>query len=69
MCWEAGLDPMITMRIVGHADYRTTANIYTHLNAPHLSNAKKEIESVFAKKKVAQKLHKPLQSEKDKTQT
>ncbi|MGJ4851913.1 tyrosine-type recombinase/integrase [Bacillota bacterium Meth-B3] len=53
MCWEAGLDPLVTMRIVGHTDYRTTANIYTHLNELHLQNARTEIESVFAAKKNA----------------
>lgn len=61
MCWEAGLDPLVTMRIVGHKDYRTTANVYTHLNEQHIQSARDEIESVFAdraKNKVAQKLHK-----------
>ena len=61
LCWETGLDPLVTMRIVGHKDYRTTANIYTHLNREHIENARVEIESIFAeraKSKVAQKLHK-----------
>ena len=67
MCWEAGLDPLVTMRIVGHADYRTTANIYTHLNESHLQKARVKIESVFAqqeqdKNKVAQKLHNFVES-------
>lgn len=59
-CWRAGIDPLIVQRIVGHKDYRTTANIYTHLNDEHLSRARDSISSVFAdEKKVAQKLHKP----------
>jgi len=58
MCWEAGLDPLITMKIVGHADYKTTMNIYTHLNETHLLLAKREISKVFAKKEVAKKLPK-----------
>lgn len=61
LCWEASLDPLITMRIVGHKDYRTTANVYTHLNKEHIENTRTEIESVFAdraKNKVALKLHK-----------
>lgn len=60
-CWTAGLDPLVTMRIVGHSDYRTTANIYTHLNNEHLRKARLSIEKVFgdtADKKVARKLHK-----------
>lgn len=56
-CWEAEIDPMITMRIVGHSDYRTTANIYTHLQEEHLLKTKKRLDAVFAGKKVAQKLH------------
>ncbi len=61
LCWEASLDPLITMRIVGHKDYRTTANVYTHLNREHIENTRTEIESVFedhAQNKVALKLHK-----------
>ena len=57
-CWEAEIDPMITMRIVGHADYRTTANVYTHLQAEHIAKTKNRLDAVFAGKKVAQKLHK-----------
>lgn len=61
LCWESGMDPLKAMRIIGHRDYRTTANIYTHLNASHIADARVEIESVFAdraKNKVALKLHK-----------
>ena len=60
MCWKAGMDPLVVQRIVGHKDYRTTANIYTHLNEEHLSKAYDDISSVFnvEKNKVAQKLHK-----------
>ena len=31
LLYESGIDPLIAMKIVGHADYQTTANIYTHL--------------------------------------
>ena len=48
-CWKAGLDPLITMRIVGHTDYRTTANIYTHLQKEHVEKAKFDLQKVFAK--------------------
>ncbi|MBO7669697.1 MAG: tyrosine-type recombinase/integrase, partial [Oscillospiraceae bacterium] len=32
MCWEAGLDPYTTMRLVGHSSIKTTMDIYTHLS-------------------------------------
>lgn len=57
MCWAAGLDPMVTMRIVGHTDYRTTINIYTHLNDDHLQRASDKLHEIFDARKVAQKLH------------
>ena len=31
-CVIAGVPPEVTMRIVGHADYATTINIYTHVH-------------------------------------
>ena len=59
MCWEQGIDALITMKLVGHADYQTTMNVYTHLSAKHMASAKEKINSMFeAQKKVAQKLHK-----------
>ena len=68
MCWKAGMDPLVVQRIVGHKDYRTTANIYTHLNEEHLSKAYDDISSVFnvEKNKVAQKLHKPTAESRGK---
>lgn len=63
MCWEQGLDILITMKLVGHSDYQTTRNIYTHLSQKHLDQAKKDLEMMFAKnKKVARKLHKPKEA-------
>lgn len=56
MLYEAGVDPLIAMRLVGHADYRTTANIYTHLNHEHEKKAKEKLDKVFENKKVAKKL-------------
>lgn len=47
MCWEKGLDILLTMKIVGHADYETTRNIYTHLSRKHLDNAKAELDAMF----------------------
>lgn len=56
MCWEQGLDIMLTMKIVGHADYQTTRNIYTHLSSKNLNDAKLQLDSMFKKSctKVAQ---------------
>ena len=47
MCWERGLDIMLTMKLVGHADYKTTRNIYTHLSRRHLDDAKLQLNSMF----------------------
>lgn len=57
MCWENGMDLTITMKIVGHADYQTTRNIYTHLARKHLEKAKDKLGEMFGEEKVAQKLH------------
>lgn len=65
MCWEAGMDITLTMRIVGHTDYATTRNIYTHLSRKHLGNAQSQLNDMFAKSETAAKnyvaltLHKP----------
>ena len=47
MLYESGIDPLVAMRIVGHADYQTTANIYTHLKDETLSRAYISMEKVF----------------------
>ena len=31
LLYESGVDPLVAMKIVGHTDYQTTANIYTTL--------------------------------------
>lgn len=57
MCWENGIDLFITMKLVGHADYQTTRNIYTHLSRVHLDSAAEELNAMFEKQsctKVAQ---------------
>ena len=55
---EQGMDILLTMKLVGHSDYQTTRNVYTHLSQKHLDQAKNDLELMFAKnKKVAQKLH------------
>lgn len=47
MCWEAGLDIMLTMKLVGHTDYETTRNIYTHLSRRHLDAAQDQLNAMF----------------------
>ena len=48
LLYESGLDPLIAMKIVGHTDYQTTANIYTHLKQETLRKASVNMEKVFA---------------------
>ena len=39
LLFEADVEPLIAMQIVGHRDYQTTANIYTHLKEETLKKA------------------------------
>ena len=56
MCWENGVDVMLTMKMVGHKDAKTTLNIYTHLSRAQLEGAQGKLDGMF-EKKVAKKLH------------
>ena len=47
MLYEAGVDPLIAMKIVGHTDYQTTANIYTHVRDEMLKKATMNMNEVF----------------------
>ena len=47
LCWESGIDIMLTMKMVGHTDYETTRNIYTHLSRRHLEQAQQQINAMF----------------------
>ena len=47
MLYEAGVDPLIAMKIVGHTDYQTTANIYTHVRDEMLKKATVNMDEVF----------------------
>lgn len=40
------------MKIVGHTDYQTTANIYTHIKEEMLKRATVDLEGVFKKRAV-----------------
>lgn len=57
MCWEHGLDPYETMKLVGHASITTTMNIYTHLSEAQMAKTAAKLDSMFAGPKVASKLH------------
>ena len=50
LLYESGIDPLVAMKIVGHTDYQTTANIYTHLKEEPLRRASVNMERVFAKR-------------------
>ncbi|MCL2810406.1 MAG: site-specific integrase [Clostridia bacterium] len=54
--YNAGVDPLVAMRLLGHSDYATTAKIYTHLNNMHIKDAAQQLKKVFSKEKVAEKL-------------
>lgn len=62
MCWESGLDPYETMRLVGHTSITTTLNIYTHLSDAQLEKTAAKLEDMFSGNSknspwVAKKLH------------
>ena len=61
MCWENGLDPYETMKLVGHTSITTTMNIYTHLSEAQLQKTASKLADMFAKPipRVAKKLHRP----------
>ena len=56
MCWEHGLDPYETMKLVGHASIKTTMDIYTHLSEVQMTKTAKKLDDMFSSK-VAEKLH------------
>ena len=47
--FESGTDPLIAMKMVGHRDYQTTANIYTHLSQEILKKHTVKLDEVFAR--------------------
>ena len=50
LLYESGIDPLVAMKIVGHTDYQTTANIYTHIKEEMLKKATVDLEGVFRKR-------------------
>ena len=49
LLYEAGVDPLIAMKIIGHSDYQTTANIYTHIRDDMLKKSTLNMSDVFRK--------------------
>ena len=47
LLFEAGVEPLIAMKILGHTDYQTTANIYTHLKSEMMKKSSVDMEDVF----------------------
>ena len=45
LCHEAGIDPKVTQEMAGHADIRTTLNIYTHLTKLKKDEAVRQLNS------------------------
>ena len=50
MLYESGIDPLIAMKIVGHTDYQTTANIYTRIKKEMLKKSTVNMGDVFRKR-------------------
>ena len=50
LLYEAGIGPLIAMKIVGHTDCQTTANICTRLGNEPLRRAAVDMRGVFAPK-------------------
>lgn len=48
MCWEHGLDPYETMKLVGHTSIKTTMDIYTHLSEIYLQRTAAKLDAMFA---------------------
>ena len=49
-CWENGLDPYETMKLVGHTSIKTTMDIYTHLSEAQLQKTAAKLDDMFAGK-------------------
>lgn len=45
--FEGEVDPVTAMRLLGHANFKTTANVYTHVKEKILQKAAVKLDSVF----------------------
>jgi integrase len=50
---ESGTDPLTLMRLMGHADLKTTMR-YVHLSKRHLAEAQSKIERYRAEREIAE---------------
>ena len=57
MMYKAKVDPLKAMKLAGHADYQTTADIYTHLNEEMLKQPMMDMEAIFADAKLMSQIH------------
>ncbi len=47
MRYRAGVDPLKALKIVGHSEYQTTADIYTHLDLEMMWATAEDMAGVF----------------------
>lgn len=66
LLFEAGVEPLIAMKILGHTDYQTTANIYTYLKSEMMKKSSVDMEDVFRRKQEAKSALAKAQITKDK---
>lgn len=66
LLFEAGVEPLIAMKILGHTDYQTTANIYTHLKSEMMKKASVDMQEVFKRKQDAKGVLAKAKSARDK---
>lgn len=66
LLFEAGVEPLIAMKMLGHTDYQTTANIYTHLKSEMMKKSSVDMEDVFRRKQEAKSALAKAQTTRDK---
>ena len=66
LLFEAGAEPLIAMKILGHTDYQTTANIYVHLKSEMMKKSSVHMEEVFRRKQEAKDVLAKAKSTKEK---
>lgn len=49
MLYRTGVDPLKAMKIVGHNEYQTTADIYTHLDQEMMQATAEDLADAFKK--------------------
>ena len=66
LLFEADVEPLIAMKMLGHTDYQTTANIYTHLKSEMMKRSSADMEDVFRRKQEAKSALAKAQTTRDK---